>query len=338
MTQLPQDPRVPALDRIARAARAEADANAATLSLVTPQVAILTSQVESHDTRLDSLETDVAAAEGDITTLQADVSDAEAAISSIEADILLAEDDITDLRTDLTTAEGDITTLQAGLTAAEGDITSLEADLTAAEALITANAGDIAAATADISSLQGDLTAAESAIITNAGNITAIEAAIDGELFGDRASTGFPGSPTDGELAYSTSGEWAYWDAGRSRWLSLWKEDLSFADQVATSAFTFFKLQAIPTSTSFGHFWPFDVVITHGQAICANSITSATVVLLSASHPGGAAGMTFTSSNKAQVTGLNVLIPAGEVVSALTSATTAGATSCIWYARRAFTS
>lgn len=247
MTQFPQDPRVPAAERLARAARDKADTNEASIASISPQVSILTSQVSV-------LETDLLAAEGDITTLQGDVA-----------------------------------------------------------------------------TVQGDLTTAQS-------DITALETAIDGELFGDRAAGGFPASPTDGELAYSSTGEWAYWDNGRSRWLSLWKEDLSYADQVATASLNFLKLQAIPTSATFGHYWPFDVCITHGQAICANTTAAATLVLLSASHPAGTAGMTFSSSNKAQVTGLNVLIPAGEVVSCITSGATAGATSAIWYARRVFTS
>ncbi len=241
----------------------------------------------------------------------------EASIASINPQVSILTSQVSTLETDLLAAEGDITTLQGDVTTAQGDLTTAQSDIT---------------------TLQGDLTTAQGDITTISGDVTAIEAAIDGELFGDRAAGGFPGSPTDGELAYSSTGEWAYWDNGRSRWLSLWKEDLSYADQVATASLNFLKLQAIPTSATFGHYWPFDVCITHGQAICANTTTAATLVLLSTSHPAGTAGMTFSSSNKAQVAGLNVLIPAGEVVSCITSGATAGATSAIWYARRVFTS
>lgn len=151
------------------------------------------------------------------------------------------------------------------------------------------------------------------------------------------AAGSLPGSPAEGRIAWHTaSDEYCYYDSGRSRWLSFWKEDLSYADQVATAAFSFLKIEAIPTSALFGHTWPYDVCITGGRAICANP-TTGSVVLFSASHPTGAATLSFGGARSVSNTSFNVLIPAGEVVSSVAAAATAAATSAIWFARRIFT-
>lgn len=220
------------------------------------------------------------------------------------------------------------TTLQTQITSNDTDIANLQSD-------VATNTTNIATNTADIAAQVSQVTTNTNAIASNELRLDDCESSQVTEDWG--AAGSLPGSPAEGRIAWHTaSDQYCYYDSGRSRWLSFWKEDLSYADQVATAALGFLKIEAITTSALFGHTWPYDVCITGGRAICANP-TTGTVVLFSASHPSGAASLAFGGARSVTSTAFNVLIPAGEVVSSVATAATAGATSAIWFARRIFT-
>jgi hypothetical protein len=302
----------------------------------------LQAQITSNDSDIAALQSDVSTAQGDIATLQGDVSS--------------NDTDISNLQSDVSTAQGDITTLQSDVSSNDTDISNLQSDVATNTAGVAANTSglsnlqvDVMANSADILTLQGDLIVTDARTFTNQTQITTNLASINGldarmvdvessQVTEDWAGAGsLPGSPADGRIAWHPgSSQYCYYDATRARWLSFWKEDMSFADQVATGLFGFLKIEAIPTSGTFGHTWPYDVCITGGRGICANP-TTGTVVLFSASHPSGAVPLAFGGSNTVSVTGANVLIPAGEIISSVATGATAAATSAIWFARRVFT-
>lgn len=145
---------------------------------------------------ISALQTDLGTAQGDISTLQSDVSTAQGNISSLQTDLGTAQSNISTLQTDLGTAQGDIAVLQGsvatltteqgnlGITVAQNvaDIVQLGNDIVG-EAALREQAdstldGRLTTAEGEIDTLQSDLSTAQSNISTLQTDLDAAELSI----------------------------------------------------------------------------------------------------------------------------------------------------------------
>lgn len=94
-------------------------------------------------TSLNSIQTSMTSAQGDISTLQASMTTAEGNISTLQASMTTAQGNISTLQASMTTAENNISTLQASMTSVLERLTVLEGYHTGSNEGVQDNLDDI---------------------------------------------------------------------------------------------------------------------------------------------------------------------------------------------------
>jgi predicted nucleic acid-binding Zn-ribbon protein len=164
-------------------------ANSAAVSALDTRVTAAEGSITSQATDITLLQSDMATAQGDITSNANATSSLDTRVTTAENNITGLSGDITVLQNSLATTDGNVTTnanainsLQTSVSSINGvitsqstDITQLQNDLDAAELSITANAGAITSLTNRVTATEGDISS-QSTQLTNLNNeLTAAE-------------------------------------------------------------------------------------------------------------------------------------------------------------------
>jgi predicted nucleic acid-binding Zn-ribbon protein len=128
-------------------------------------------KLNTANDKITSLQSDVAAKQGNIDSLNTQLTTEKANVASLQTQLTAAQANVTKLTSDLsasqaslTAAQGQIKTIQASLDTATASVTKLTSDLATANAKVTTTQASLDKATADLTKATSDLATANASL------------------------------------------------------------------------------------------------------------------------------------------------------------------------------